>query len=439
MINCVLVCAGSAGDVHPFVGLGSALRQRGHQVTVLTYASFEGLVRSAGLDFALLPGPARGQERLAELAALRNGYRGRRQWLARLMMTCGGRWRRLARPTTVLPLLRPVYEGIARLHIPGKTVVIASSQTLGARVAHDRLGVPLVHFHLSPVVFRSVYRAAVQPPLVLPDWLPRWCKRAAYWLADRLIFDPLLAGPLNAFRHDLGLPAVERPLIDWRHSPQLVLGLFPDWFAPVQPDWPRQTRLVGFPLHDAGGGTEFPAEVRAFLDSGAPPVVITASSEVRKSRAFFHEAIAACRSLGRRALLITRFREQLPERLPEGVCHVDYLPFSQVLPSACALVHHGGVGSAAQALAVGIPQLVVPLKNDQFDNADRLDRLGVARVLSLRRCRALTLARLLGELLDSTEVRGRCRDFAERLADQRALTAACEAIERMQPAARQAA
>jgi hypothetical protein len=26
--------------------------------------------------------------------------------------------------------------------------------------------------------------------------------------------------------------------LGWRHSPQGVLGLFPDWFAPPQTDWP---------------------------------------------------------------------------------------------------------------------------------------------------------------------------------------------------------
>jgi UDP:flavonoid glycosyltransferase YjiC (YdhE family) len=430
MLNCLLVCAGSAGDVYPFLGLGEALRGRGHRVTLLTYGIFEGLVRSRGLGFALLPGPAKGRDRLPDVATIRHGYGSSGQFLwARLLTRGGGRWRRLARASTVLPLLRPVFEGIASLHVPGSTVVIASSQTLGARVAHDALGVPLVHFHLSPMVFRSSYRPARQPPLVLPNWLPRWVNRTSYWLADALIFDPLLAGPLNALRRDLGLDPVSRPLQEWRHSPCLVLGLFPEWFAPPQPDWPSQTRLVGFPLHDAGAGGELPGPVKEFLEAGKAPVVITPSSEVRKSGAFFAEAVRACQALDQRALLITRFREQLPDKLPEGCCHADYLPFSEVLPRASLLLHHGGVGSAAQALAAGIPQLVVPLKNDQFDNAERLRALGVARVLSLRSCRAHPLADRLCELLTSEEVASRCREFAGRMTDRGALARACTAIE----------
>jgi len=41
------------------------------------------------------------------------------------------------------------------------------------------------------------------------------------------------------------------------------------------------------------------------------------------------------------------------------------------------LIHHGGIGTTAQALAAGLPQLVVPMSHDQPDNAVRIRRLGV--------------------------------------------------------------
>ncbi len=47
----LLITLGSAGDVHPFVALGTALRERGHAVTVVTSRYFEDLTRGAGLDF----------------------------------------------------------------------------------------------------------------------------------------------------------------------------------------------------------------------------------------------------------------------------------------------------------------------------------------------------------------------------------------------------
>ena len=48
-MNILLVTIGSAGDVHPFVGLGVALKQRGHRVTVITNPYFMQTVEHAGL------------------------------------------------------------------------------------------------------------------------------------------------------------------------------------------------------------------------------------------------------------------------------------------------------------------------------------------------------------------------------------------------------
>ena len=60
--------------------------------------------------------------------------------------------------------------------------------------------------------------------------------------------------------------------------------------------------------------------------------------------------------MGRCGLPVTRYPEQLPASLPEGVRHCAYMPFSPLLPRSAALVHHGGIGTKAQALAAGIPQ-----------------------------------------------------------------------------------
>ena len=87
------------------------------------------------------------------------------------------------------------------------------------------------------------------------------------------------------------------------------------------------------------------------------------------------------RSLGLRALFLTGDASQLPATLPPAIRHVDYAPFSLLLPRVRAIVHHGGVGTLAQVLRAGVPQLVVPQAYDQFDNASRLVGLGVAHAL----------------------------------------------------------
>src|SRR5262249_35171539 len=160
-----------------------------------------------------------------------------------------------------------------------------------------------------------------------------------------------------------------------------------------QPDWPSQVRLTGFLCFDGAPRQEAPADVREGLDGDTPLVVFTPGTAIRRAPWFFHDSIRACQALGCRALFLTPFRGQLPGTLPAGVRHFDYLPLSQTLARAAALVHTGGIGTVAQGLAAGVPQVVVPLKNDQPDNACRLERLGVARALPRHAFGARALAR----------------------------------------------
>src|SRR5262249_869749 len=120
---------------------------------------------------------------------------------------------------------------------------------------------------------------------------------------------------------------------------------------------------------------------------------------------------------------------------PDSVCHVEYAPLGRLLPNTAALVHHGGIGTAAQALRAGVPQVVLPRRHDQCDNARRLRRLGVARILRAGRPRAGRMARALERLLTSTEVKACCEAAAGRLAGVDALEESCRVIEETFPRA----
>ena len=119
----------------------------------------------------------------------------------------------------------------------------------------------------------------------------------------------------------------------------------------------------------------------------------------------------------------------MPERLPAGVAHFAYVPFGLLLPHAAALVHHGGIGTCAQGLAAGVPQVIMPLAHDQPDNADRLSKLGVSRTLPPRRFRGPALAAVLRELLSCDRTAKACREVASRFVGIDPLGQTCGLIE----------
>ena len=412
-MRALLIAIGSHGDVHPFVGLGLALRARGHEVTLMASGHFEPLARRVGLDFAPA-GSAAEYEALALRPELWHPVKG---------------FRLIMQNTT--QLLRPVYEFIARSYVPGETVVAASTLGLGARVAQDKLGVPTATVHLQPSTIRTSHETPRLPGGPFRPWQPTWVKSALWWVADRLVIDPALAPGVNAFRAEVGLPPVNGIMKGWWNSPDRVIGMFPEWFARPQPDWPPQTRLAGFPLYDEKGLEPLPEALVRFLDAGDKPVAFTPGSAMWQGRAFFDAAVGTCRLLGRRGLLLTRRAEHVPPGLPPEVLHVPYAPFSELLPRCAALVHHGGVGTSSQALAAGVPQLVTPMAHDQPDNAERLERLGVARWLPIQRFEPEPAAKLLGELLESAAVAEACAAVQRRLRPEDGVARACELLEEL--------
>jgi UDP:flavonoid glycosyltransferase YjiC (YdhE family) len=150
---------------------------------------------------------------------------------------------------------------------------------------------------------------------------------------------------------------------------------------------------------------------------------------MRQETPFFEESLEACRRLGRRGVLISPLRESAPRDLPFTVRHAEYAPFSKLLPRAAALVSHGGIGTVAYGLAAGVPQVAAPMAFDQFDNASRLEDLGVGRSLPMRRYSAHRVAKVLRDLLGSPRVARRCEEIATRVRGEDGVARACEEIE----------
>jgi UDP:flavonoid glycosyltransferase YjiC (YdhE family) len=255
-------------------------------------------------------------------------------------------------------------------------------------------------------------------------------RRALLHVLDKHVFDPVIAPRLNAFRSEIGLPPVRRVLREWIHSPQMVIGMFPEWFAKPQPDWPRNTHLTGFPFSDPSeGASELPPDVMDFLARGEPPVVFTLGTAMTFARTFFEVSAEVCRKTGRRGIFLTQFPDQVPAQLPPQVRHFSYVPFGRLLPRTAALVHHGGIGTVAQALAAGVPQLITPFNFDQPDNAARVRRLGAGDSLRPGSYTAPRVSRRLEALLTSPSVAEKCRNTAAKLRENDAVQHTCRLIE----------
>ncbi len=388
-IRLALVTMGTLGDLHPMLGLGKAMVARGHHVTLMCNPVFEGRVRAQALEF-LPVGTEADQARTLAHPKLWHPVDG-----------LGVMWRYLLRPA-----LRPTLDAIQQWRLampPGtRSLVVATPVAMGARLAQEAWGVPLVSTYTAATLLRTQ-----TTPMTLARWrlggaVPGWVPGLAWRALDRWKLQPLVLPALNAVRQELGLsPLIRSVFGDWMHGETGGLALFPPWFAPAAPDWPGGVQQGDFPLFD--DLMPLDATLEGFLDRGAPPVVVMPGTGQLHGADVFRVALRALPALGLRGV----FLGPVPSDVASQAARADiwcgaHQSFARLLPHARALVHHAGVGSSAQALRAGIAQLVWPQAYDQHDNAWRLEHLGVARKLpSSLAARGDALQRGLAQLLSS--------------------------------------
>ena len=372
----LLVTLGSGGDVHPYIGIGAALRAIGCDVHILLNPHFAPRARAAGLTVHEL-----GTER-DYLDAIGD---------PRLVHVRGGP--RFVVEHLVAAHAPAMYHATRDLLRGGDfDACLRHLIAFGAGWAAQQEGVREIVGVLSPLFWFSTRDPGVYGPSGFrpPLWLARLRAPLAR-LAGRAILDP----PLNRARRDLGLSPIPHAFVRGVTGGDLNLGLWSPAFRPHQPDDPPTSRVCGFVWHDGQADPALAPDLARFLDDGPPPIVFTlGTSVIHHAGDFYDLAARACERLGpgTRAVLLTGSKEPPAAALPGGVCAFAYAPFSALLPRARLVVHHGGIGTTAQCLRAGVPAVIIPFANDEFDTASRAARLGAAVVLRRDRLREASLA-----------------------------------------------
>lgn len=367
----IVTAPGSLGDVNPMLGIARSLQARGRRILFLAAEPYLHLAERAGLQTQILTT----REDFNDLVRDPNIWHPRRGPQLLLDKMLG-------------ELLNPHYEWLLQHCVPGETLLVSHFLDFAGRVFRDRFPTTrLVTVVLAPVLFRSL----TAPPRVT-RWgiecrLPQSLLRAAYWCADRFI-DALALQHINPLRRRIGLQPVHRIMKDWWLSPDLAIALFPDWFSVPLSDLPEQLRTVGFPLTDSADcvAPEVDQQLQQILArfNGEKPVVFAPGSAHFQARPFLTIAAEACRRLNLPAILISPNPQEVPAELPSNIATAQYLPFSKVFPAARAVVHHGGVGTTSHCFVAGVPQIVLPMAFDQFDNAQRVGKLACGSWMSMR-------------------------------------------------------
>lgn len=417
----ILATFGSFGDIHPYMAIATELKARGHEPVIATMALYREKIEAAGISFAPLspnipPPKEQDQELIEKILEPRSG--------PKFLME-----------EVLFPSVRDSYHELLEI-VEGSDLLVSHPITFAAPLIGYKTGIRWISSVLAPVAFFSAYDPPVPP---FWPWLVELKRLGPGFMKilSRVAKQAYQPQTIYKLRDELGVAGYGNPVFEGQHSPHGVLALFSRVFAQPQPDWPAPTTVTGFPFYDEGDAT-LPDELREFLDNGPPPIVFTlGSSAVWIGRDFFQEGMAAAKALGRRAVFVIGDERNLPsESFPPEMIAVDYAPFHLLLPRACVMVHHGGVGTTAQGLRAGAPTLIVPFAFDQPDNAAHAARLGTSRTLYRSKYSAARIAKELGILLDNKQYARRAREVSNSLNQENGAEVASDAIEQAAAAGR---
>ena len=410
MSKITLATFGSYGDIFPYLAIGACLSGRGHKVTIAAPRTYAKVAQTAGLEFA----PIRPDVNFDDTETFSRAMDPRKgtEFVVREI---------------VIPNLRDSYADLEAVCCQSD-LVISHCLTYAVPILAEQYSLRWLSSVLSPLVFCSAY----DPPALAP--IP--------WLAKTRVLGPslvklLLAGlkksawswsqPIRQMRRELGLNATTDPLWEGQFSPYGTLALFEEFFAQAQPDWPSSTEICGFPFYDrdAGGNDDEP-RIAGFMKAGTPPLVFSlGTSGAHSAPNFYNNAVMAAKNLGQRCIIVHGNAEP-SQPGSKSVLYLKSAPVHELFGGAKIVIHAGGVGTTAQVLRAGKPQLVVPFSHDQFDNALRVERLGLGLALPHKSCKQANLQGTLEVLLDKSsfacraeEIRGagQFEDQPERACD----------------------
>ncbi len=411
----VIACWGSHGDLFPYIGLGVALKKRGHRPVIATTPDYRAEVEREGIELAEAGPPI-------DLNAP-----NARELFERVMDPAKGS--EVIIKELLMPKLEESFEQLAHA-AAGADLLVSHPITYAAPVVAEHARLPWLSTVLAPMLFFSKHDPPVLPAMPRVNDLPL----VGGWLIRRLL--PLMrratrdwGDPVQRLRAKLGLPRGHDPIFEGQFSPHGTLALYSRVLAQAQPDWPPNVTTTGTAFYNEPEPLE--PRLEAFLAAGEPPVVFTlGTSAVGAAGRFYHESAAATAKLGVRAVLLTGgFAQNRPDDLSQNVLLVDRAPHQLLFPRASAVVHQCGAGTTAQALRAGHPTLLVPHGHDQFDNARRVRQLGVARALFPNEDRAERVARDLGALLSDASYRERAAATAAIVREERGAEAAADVVE----------
>jgi zeaxanthin glucosyltransferase len=221
---------------------------------------------------------------------------------------------------------------------------------------------------------------------------------------------------------------------DWEDPSSLFAGLSwitqcPREFDFESSHWPKQFHHTG-PFHDGKGRTEldFPWDRLT-----GEPIIYASMGTIQNGNPEVFGTISAAVAKKDAQPVISIGNALQPEQIgpvPKNAIVVNQAPQLELLKKASACITHAGLNTVLEALTQGVPQIAIPVTNDQPGIAARIDGKKTGKTTSLDDLNESNLSALLDEVLNDPIYRDNSRSIQKAIAKKNGLSLATDLLER---------
>jgi MGT family glycosyltransferase len=193
--------------------------------------------------------------------------------------------------------------------------------------------------------------------------------------------------------------------------------------------WPKQFYYAG-PFHDGKGRPDFPFPWDQLTGE---PIVYASMGTVQNGNPDLFSTIAAAVSKHQGLQLVLAIGNILrPEQIgsvPNNAIVVNNAPQLELLKKASVCITHAGFNTVLEALTQGVPQIAIPVTNDQPGVAARIADKKTGKTTFLDGLDESNLSALLDEVINNHIYRDNSRSIQKAIAKKNGLSVAADLLE----------
>ena len=393
MAKILFTCFGSFGDLYPYIILAKTLKNRGHTVTIGSTTLYQEQIKKEGILFT----------HLRSSIDCYTSPETIRAFVDRIFDPVkGGEYITQQMMSTIDETYQDSLDAVK-----DNDIVISHPLAYTTPIVCRDQNVPWLSTSLAPMFFLSTYDP---PTLSAAPWLKKihtlspGLYRGLFSLLKKAT-KPWCKPLYQLCQNQQISPPNGHPLFEGQYSPYGTLAMFSPSFAAPQSDWPINTTMTGFPLFSAESAqSDELTQLQTFIDAGEPPIVFAlGSSAVHVAKDFYKTSAQITRQLKRRAVLVCGDQDDQIKDIKQGddIFCIGYVAYEKLFPQACLIVHQGGIGTLAQSLVAQRPLLIVPFGFDQFDNGERVKKLGIGNYIKRQDYTVEQVTPIIRELLNN--------------------------------------